>query len=210
MQQKKELKVLKINNIPHVNTLNTAGFFSEISLFYSEKKRQGKPVLAYHSIQSLADKLNSLPPGLDKKKAPAILKGFFEGGTAGKYCTKPVGYLFFDIDSKDNKAWAYDKATNAHVFEVLQKYSLLTWRSYTGNGIAGLIECKAIESFTNETSNFHNQLAQKVYEHLAKIVLAYTGQKVNFDPAQAKFRQVRFLAPQEVKVKVNQTAFCFM
>ena len=37
MQQKKELKVLKINNIHHVNTLNTAGFFSEISLFYSEE-----------------------------------------------------------------------------------------------------------------------------------------------------------------------------
>jgi len=209
MQQKKELKVLKINILPTVNTLNTAGFFSEISLFYSEKKRQGKPVIGYHSIQSLADKLNSLPPGLDKQKAPAILKGRFEDGTAGKYCTKPVGYIFYDIDAKDNKAWAYDKATNAHVFEILQKYSLLTWRSYSGNGIAGLIQCKAIESFTNETSNFHNQLAQKVYEHLAKIVLASTGQKINFDPAQGKFRQVRFLAPQEVKVKVNQTAFCF-
>jgi len=167
MQQKKELKVLKINRLPTVNTATNAGLFSEISLFYSEKKRQGKPVLAYHSIQSLADKLNNLPKGLDKQKAPAILKGRFEGGTAGKYCTKPAGYIFYDIDAKDNKAWAYDKATNAHVFEILQNYSLLTWRSYSGNGIAGLIECNAIQSFTNEKSNFHNQLAQKVYEHLA-------------------------------------------
>ena len=204
MKHKKELKVLKINILPTVNTETNAGFFSEISLFYSEQKRQGKPVLAYHSIQSLADKLNSLPPGLDKDKGPAILKGFFEDGTAGKYCKKPAGYLFFDIDAKDNKAWAYDKATNAHVFEILQKHSLLTWRSYSGNGIAGLIACKAIERFTNEASNFHNQLAQKVYEHLAKIVLASTGQKINFDPAQGKFRQVRFLAPQKKREKVNQ------
>ena len=69
MKQKKELKVLKINILPSVNTLNTGGFFSEISLFYSEEKRIGKPVIGYHSIQSLADKLNSLPPGLDKQKA---------------------------------------------------------------------------------------------------------------------------------------------
>jgi hypothetical protein len=209
MQQKEELKVQNIKILPTVNTATNAVLFSEISLFYSEEKRKGKPVLAYHSIQSLAEKLNNLPQKLDKQKAPAILKGRFEGGTAGKYCVNPAGYLFFDIDAKDNKAWAYDKATNAHVFEILQKYSLLTWRSYSGNGIAGLIECNAIESFTNETSNFHNQLAQKVYEHLAKIILASTGQKINFDPAQGKFRQVRFLAPQKVKVKVNQNAFCF-
>ena len=73
MQQKKELKVLKINILPTENTETNAGFYSEISLFYSEKARQGKPVLAYHSIQSLADKLNSLPPGLDKQNCWSFL-----------------------------------------------------------------------------------------------------------------------------------------
>jgi hypothetical protein len=208
MNRKKELHLSSIKQGTHdFNTREEA--FSYINNWYNNTTKKGNPIKQYLSLQGLKDTLNSVRPNTAKDNAPTILKGIYENGTSGEYAKQGSPYLFFDIDAKDNKAWAYDKAKNAYVFEFLQKYSLLTWRSYSGTGMAGIFYCKALSNFNHDSRNFHKQLAELLYNHVKKIIFADSGLYVNFDSAQAKFRQVRYLAHQKEDVEINKDASCF-
>lgn len=208
MKIKKELHLSSIKLITdYFDTKEEA--FSEINNWYNNTKKEGQPIRQYLSIESLKDLLNSVRADTPKEKAPAILKGIYKEGTSGEYAQEGSPFLFFDIDAKDNKSWAYDKAKNAYIFDLIKKYSILTWRSHSGKGMAGIFYCKGLSSLGHEKRDFHKQLAEKIYNHVRKIIFAESGIDVNFDDAQAKFRQVRYLAHQKDKAEINYTPSCF-
>lgn len=172
--------------------------FSEIEPYYTDKRPNGHfGILKTHSLNQLLERLNDFKSNGKKDSAPAILKGIYKGGTSGVNCAIPAGFLFFDIDVKENEnAHLKCGLKNAQAFEALKKYAFLTWRSNSGLGIAGLLYVPQLKEVDHSNSKLHLQIGKTITDSLAN-ELRKQNIIVSFDGAQSKFRQIRFLAEQK-------------
>jgi len=196
-------------------TIPEGGIFSLVDTF--AKGNDPKGVLSYLDIYDLRDKINTTKPK-EKQRLPAILKGIYEGGTAGKRCKVTAPFLFFDIDvkapdpekgRKGENVDLLDNANNEEAFEAVKKYAILTWRSSSGKGIAGVIHVPELEQYAHTTSSEHLEAAQAIFRDLEDRIKSDTGISISFDEAQGKFRQIRFLAPQKQPIEINKNFVTF-
>lgn len=138
-----------------------------------------------------------------------LLKGLYKNGFNGADCIKGVPYLFFDIDVKDSDK----KKENTHllsveknqsIFNELQKIAVICWRSNSGAGMAGVLYVPQLAQYYENEKQNHLAAGKAVTSHISQYLESVTGiGKVEFDQAQSKFRQVRFLAEQSEKRTIN-------
>ncbi len=169
------------------------------------------------SLQDLERRLNSYNKQRVKGKInnSGFLKGLYTGYYIGENCTTPAPYLCFDIDVSNTK----EKQENTHllnplnnekIFIELSKVAVICWRSNSGNGIAGLLYVPQLEQYTNENRALHKTVGESITNILSEYLHKTTGvDKVTFDPAQSKFRQVRLIAKQTQERLLNPTPFVF-
>ena len=171
------------------------------------------------SMQKFVDKLNNYVGNIDAKDKIAhsgILKGLFSGGFSGEHCTETTPFLCFDIDVKDtnkpeDNRHLLDPEKNHKVFEALKKISIATWKSNSGNGIAGILYVPQMKQITNDTRDRHRIVGEHITAYISNYLHQVTGiDNILFDPAQNKFRQVRLVANQKGLVRqLNPTPFVF-
>src|SRR5690606_25282959 len=128
--------------------------------------------------------------------------GLYTGYFVGENCTTPVSYLPFDIDVKNNdkkkeNVHLFNALNNDKVFKYLVGKGVIVWRSNSGYGIAGILYVPQMAQYTNETRELHKIVGESITSYLSELIHEATGvDKVEFDPAQSKFRQVRLIAEQ--------------
>jgi hypothetical protein len=175
--------------------------FSEINNYYSSTKKQGVPVKQYLTLNSLLERLNTIKQRLSKNNSIAILKGLYKGGTSGAYCYQGAPFLFFDIDVKKDKENTHllDAFNNAEVFSKLQDIAVMVWRSNSGDGIAGVLYVPQLASLKNNETKKHLAIGKEICNYLKNTL----NVNAEFDDAQNKYRQVRYLARQTEKRYIN-------
>ncbi len=171
------------------------------------------------SLQQFEEKLNSHKKdtkGDQKITNSGILKGLFSGGFSGEHCTVTTPFLFFDIDVKDtdkpkDNRHLLNPANNQKIFEAMKLISIAAWKSLSGNGIAGILYVPQIAQYTNDTAHRHRTVGMHITAYISNYLHEETGvDRVVFDEAQSKFRQVRMVAPQKGLVRrLNPTPFVF-
>jgi hypothetical protein len=186
----------------------TTPYFSEIDNYYSNTKRKGVPVKQQLSLSTLLERLNTIKDKLSKNNSIAILKGLYKGGTSGAYCYEASPFLFIDIDvnkKKKENIHLLDAFENAKVFEQIKEIAVIAWRSYSGDGIAGILFVPKLVEITHKDTKKHLEIGRAICSYLQDNL------KVNakFDDAQNKFRQVRYLALQQEKRSLNLNPFVF-
>ena len=193
-------KQLVISKKPEVAIDMNEKAFTQISSFKTENVK----IIDFLSINQVVEKLKSSLPRNDKHAEVGILKGIYQNETSGKFCYKTNNYLFFDIDVKeDQNKVLMDRDLNAKVFQFLKSVSILTWRSNSGLGIAGLLYVEGMSKFNNETRLNHLKSARAVYSFLSQLILQLLNCRIVFDEQQGKFRQIRYLANQKSLINVN-------
>ena len=182
-------------------------YFSEINNYYSETKKQCVPVKQHLTLNSLLERLNTIKQRLSKNNSIAILKGLYKGGTSGAYCYESAPFLFFDIDVKENgeNMHLLDAFKNGDVFSKLEKIAVMVWRSDSGNGIAGVLYVPQLAEIKNTDSKKHLAIGKAICKHLRENL----NINAEFDNAQSKFRQVRFLAKQTETRIINTKPVVF-
>lgn len=143
-----------------------------------------------------------------------LLKGLYKDGFDGKDCYQSAGFLFFDIDVKNTdkkkeNLELFNFNNNVTVFNELKQIAVIVWRSNSGNGIAGVLYVPQLAELLNGKSNLHLQIGKRITSEISRYLHEKTGLKVKFDPAQSKFRQVRYLAPQTEVRELNKAPFVF-
>ena len=184
----------------------TTPYFSEIDIYYSNTKRKGVPVKQQLSLSTLSERLNTIKHKLSKSNSISILKGLYKGGTSGAYCYEASPFLFIDIDvNKKENIHLLDAFQNAKVFEQIKEIAVMSWRSYSGDGIAGILFAPKLVQITHKDTKKHLEIGRAICNYLQDNL------KVNakFDDAQNKFRQVRYLALQQEKRSLNLNPFVF-
>jgi hypothetical protein len=179
--------------------------FSEINNYY--KVGCGlQPVKHYHTLEGLLERLNTIKHKLDKHNAIAILKGLYKDGTSGEYCYKGVPFLFFDVDVKETEnKHLLDAYNNAEVFNELKRIAVMVWRSNSGKGMAGVLYVPQLAKILNIDKNKHLAIGNAITNYLTKTL----NVDADFDNAQNKFRQVRYLAKQTEPRTINKTPYAF-
>lgn len=168
------------------------------------------------SLNEFAHRLNTYNGTKESKDASSgLLKGLFKNWYSGSNCTLTAPFLFFDIDVKNNdkkkeNIHLFNGANNAIIFEALQRIAVITWRSKSGKGIAGILYVPQIAQFTHDTKHQHLKVGEAITEYLSNYLHDLTGiDKIEFDQAQSKFRQIRYVANQTTPRKLNPTPFEF-
>ncbi|MGP1991872.1 DEAD/DEAH box helicase family protein [Zobellia laminariae] len=185
-------------------------YFTEIEPYYTDSKPNShEGVVRYCGVDDLLKRLNTYISNNKKFDAPAILKGTYKGGTSGQYCTNAAPFLFFDVDVKgDENKPLQDSFKNAAVFEHLQKIAVCVWRSNSQKGMAGILYVPQLEEVTKAETGKHLKIGNSITTYLSN-TLKQQGLSVEFDKAQNKFRQVRFLAEQKEVIELNTDPFVF-
>jgi len=181
-------------------------YFSEIYNFYSNIKKEGKPIKQHLTLNGLLKRLNTIQENSPKKDSIAILKGLYKDGTSGEYCYEDSPFLFFDIDvKKDENPQLLDSYKNAEVFEKLQDIAVMVWRSNSGKGIAGVLYVPQLTEIKNYETKKHREIGKELCYYIK------TSLNVNadFDNAQNKYRQVRYLAKQKNHRSINKNPYTF-
>ena len=207
VEVRKETKIdVKINSLTDKIDSNKK-WFTEIEVYYSDRKPNvHKGIIDHYSVMELCDRINTIPATSEKSDSPAILKGIYNDGTKGEYCTIASPFLFFDIDvKKGENEQLLDPFTNSNVFDYLKQISVITFKSYSGNGMAGLLFVPQLEHYLNDERKIHNEIGGKIVTELSALLKTESGTTVKFDVAQNKFRQVRYLAKQSSAINVNET-----
>ncbi len=169
------------------------------------------------SVEKLSANLNAYKNKHGEKISNSgILKGLYAGGFRGEHCTATAPYLCFDIDVKnsdkpDQNRHLLCPANNNRVFEELKKISVITWKSNSGNGIAGLFYVPQIKQYTNHTKDWHRIVGKHITTYVSNYLFKTTGvPRVVFDQKQSNFRQVRLVADQQgIERKPNPRPFVF-
>ena len=204
----------KFSNLKHreVNTSldYTNNVFTHLE---SMEHAKGMQLISLEYLEQLINKYSNADGG--KLKDRCLLKGLYKDYFNGANCYKNVPYLFFDIDVKNTK----EKKENVHlihpdtnqtIFNELKKVAVICWRSNSGNGIAGVLYAPQLESYLNKDKVIHLQAGKEITNHLSDYLYNATGiERIKFDNAQSKFRQVRFLAEQKQERKLNLTPLEF-
>ncbi|UAM98750.1 DEAD/DEAH box helicase family protein [Polaribacter litorisediminis] len=199
----------KVSVQHHFNSLKmvlSAPLFSEVNAYYSNTKEIGLPVKKHHTLNTLLERLNGIKTKPTKSNSIAILKGLYKGGTNGVFCYEGAPYLFFDIDVKENEnKHLLVKLNNANVFEHLKKIAVLVWRSNSGFGIAGILFVPQLAEVLNSDRKKHLSIGKAITKYLKEVL----NVDADFDNAQNKFRQIRFLAMQKEKRFINTNPIRF-
>lgn len=201
-------KIFEAGSRPITEPINTAQkVFTQISIYKKGDDPAG--VIKYYTLSELAALLNQFKNvSGNKDKAPGFLKGIYKGGTTGGHCITPSSFLPFDIDVKNTE----DKKENIHlftpeknqkVFEALQEISVLAWRSNSRKGMAGYIYAPELTGIPNEKKDEHLKKAKAIYKHIEQIIFERTEIKIQLDPGQGKFRQIRYIAEQDEIRHIN-------
>lgn len=184
--------------------------FTQVHPYYNAEKNNypNNGIIQHASLVGVTDIINSIIEKPKKNKAPALLKGLFKGGISGKNCFKATPFLFFDIDVKDTKKKKenlalFDKKKNSDVYDFLKEISVVTFRTNSGLGMAGVLYVPYLESLLEDVRKLHKKIGDHVTFLLSKEIEKVTGIKVVFDGAQSKFRQIRFTAMQEFPIELN-------
>ena len=186
--------------------LHEKQFSKVFDLYHASRPRQDKGVLAHLTLKELETELNTTTQKI------AILKGLYDGGTKGEFCSQVSNFLPIDIDVKkaENKILQKDQVLNERVFELMQKICVLSFRSTSKKGIAGFVYAPQMNSlnFTNNTLK-HKRIAEAIYSKIESIIFEKLNVKIELDKAQGSFRQIRYLAPQDMPRSLNLTPYCF-
>ncbi|MCO5723225.1 DEAD/DEAH box helicase family protein [Robiginitalea marina] len=163
-------------------------------------------------IDGLCEKINK-EKEKQKHHSTAVLKGNYSGGTSGRHCKQGANYLFFDIDVKkdrdelNNPDLANNKVALAKLVLFLKEHAVLVWRSASGKGIAGVLYVPRLAGVKDTQK--HLAIGNAITSYLEELIITENGIKVKFDTAQNRFRQIRYLANQREKVKLNPTPTAF-
>jgi hypothetical protein len=205
-----DYKVDITHQIVNLSLVLDTPYFSEINHYYSNFKKEGEPVKQYLTLNGLLERLNSIKQKTDKDNSIAILKGLYKDGTSGVYCYKGAPFLFFDIDvknkpTKKENVHLIDAYNNSEVFIKLQSIAITVWRSNSGNGIAGVLYVPQLTEIKNYETKKHREIGKELCNYIK------TSLNVNadFDNAQNKYRQVRYLAKQNHKRLINEKPYAF-
>ena len=201
-----DYKVDITHQIVNLSLVLDTPFFSEINHYYSNFKKEGEPVKQYLTLNGLLERLNSIKQKTDKDNSIAILKGLYKDGTSGEYCYEDSPFLFFDIDvKKGENSQLLDSYKNAEVFEKLQDIAVMVWRSNSCKGIAGILYVPQLTEIKNYETKKHREIGKELCYYIK------TSLNVNadFDNAQNKYRQVRYLAKQNHKRLINEKPYAF-
>lgn len=183
-------------------------YFSEINNYYSETKKQCVPVKQHLTLNGLLERLNTIKQRLSKNNSITILKGLYKGGTSGAYCYEGAPFLFFDIDvdkEKKENTHLLDAFNNAEVFTKLQDIAVMVWRSNSGNGIAGVLYVPQLADVKNNETKKHLAIGKAICNYLKNTL----NVNAEFDEAQNKYRQARYLAKQTEPRTINTKPYVF-
>ena len=166
------------------------------------------------SLQEFQPLLNSYEKPKSKTQSSGVLKGRYSGGFKGENCTQTAPYLFFDVDvanteKKKENVHLLDPVKNQTIFVTLQELAVIVWRSNSQNGIAGILYVPQIAEYTNAEKDIHKTVGEAITDFLSDHLYTTTGIRVDFDPAQSKFRQVRFIAEQHAERSLNPSPYEF-
>jgi len=204
----------KFSNVKS-KAVNTSLDYTNKAFTYLKSMRYatGMELISVNDLGQLINNYSNANGG--KLKDRCLLKGLYENNFNGVDCIKNGPYLFFDIDVKSNEK----KKENAHIlhhdlnqiiFNELEKISVICWRSNSGNGIAGVLYVPQLANYLNKDKDLHLQAGKEITKHLSNYLNSVTGiDPIEFDNAQSKFRQVRFLAEQKEKRQINKKPFEF-
>lgn len=201
----------EISNIKHTEVKAPLDYskpvFTYLKNAYTDK------VLQPISVKDLGQIINQYSNAKGGKFADrCLLKGKYKGGFSGSNCYQNAPYLFFDIDIKPDKENNHliQWATNEVTFKELQKVAVICWRSNSGLGMAGVLYVPQLAQYLEPDKDLHLLAGKAITEHLSDYLHNKTGiEKIVFDPAQSKFRQVRFLAQQKQLRHLNPTPLKF-
>lgn len=166
-------------------------------------------------FEQLINNYKNNPKG--KQYNNCLLKGLFEDGFSGQNIVQNSPYLFFDIDVKNDEKekkfenlHLFNTEDNQTIFNELQKLSVIVWRSNSGTGIAGVLYVPQMENYLFESTDLHRTAGKEITNYLSDYLHEVTGiERIKFDNAQSKLRQVRFLATQKVNRFLNPYPFEF-
>jgi hypothetical protein len=152
----------------------------------------------------------------EKNNNNGLLKGLYKGGFSGVHNVKAAPYLFYDVDVKNTakkkeNTHLMDVKANNTIFNELEKISVLCWRSNSGKGMAGVLYVPQIGQYNHSNKDLHLKAGEAITGYVSQYLQGVTDvDKVAFDNAQSKFRQVRLLAYQHnYKRKLNPEPFEF-
>lgn len=186
--------------------LNTP-YFSEINNYFNNTTKHGAPVKQHLTLNSLLERLNTIKQRLSKSDSIAMLKGLYKDGTSGEYCYEGAPFLFFDIDVKKDKENTHllDAFSNSKVFTKLQDIAVMVWRSNSGNGMAGVLYVPQLADINHTETKKHLAIGKAICNYLKNTL----NVNAEFDNAQNKYRQVRYLAKQTEKRYINTKPYVF-
>ena len=201
-----DFKVSITHQIDNLNLVLDTPYFSEINNYFNNTKKEGEPVKQHLTLNSLLERLNTIKQKTDKRNSIAILKGLYKDGTSGVYCYKDTPFLFFDIDVKEKEnAQLLDAYNNAEVFRRLQDIAIMVWRSNSGKGIAGILHVPQLAEVNNRETKKHLAIGKAICDYIKNSL----NINADFDNAQSKYRQVRYLACQNNDIYINQNPYAF-
>lgn len=183
--------------------------FSRItSLVKHRPSRDHNGIMEYLSLSDVHQLVNSFTnPDGNKENEPELIRGILKDGISGEHQTTHPDYLPFDIDvkslkkgdKKDENAGLYDELINESIFEAMERIAVITWRSNSGRGIAGFLHVPNIGKLSEKDKNDYLAAGKVVYRQVNAYIKTFypTAPNIDFDPAQAKSRQVRYVADQK-------------
>lgn len=179
--------------------------------FTSIEPAQAKAVKQL-TLAQLIDFINNLETVKTKKAGLQVLLGYYRDRTSGEFCYFRPPYLFYDIDfcqEKELNLFLADPATRAKVKRFLKEISVFVVDSFSRRGLAGLLYAPQFRQFEYDTRLDHLEAAKAIYLYIYQMCQKVTGEKIKFDNAQGKYRQVRYFAPQSEPIAVNFSPYEF-
>ena len=152
----------------------------------------------------------------EKNNNNGLLKGLYKGGFSGVHNVKAAPYIFYDVDVKNTtkkkeNTHLMDVKANNTIYDELEKISVISWRSNSGKGMAGVLYVPQICQYDNSKKDLHLKAGEAITGYVSQYLESLTDvDRVTFDNAQSKFRQVRLLAYQHsYKRELNPEPFEF-
>lgn len=195
----------EISDVKHTKVSKLLDYTKKaFSLYKGLNFYKSMRLISLCDLEQLINVYKAHPKGKDYNKI--IFKGQYDGKYyKGENCINGAPYLFFDIDvkskdkgdDKDENTHLFAPVTNEKIFKELQKIAIFCWRTSSGHGMAGVLYVPQIAEYLEPERDLHLLVGKAITKKLSEFLYQNTGiKKIEFDQAQSKFRQVRYLAEQ--------------